>query len=147
LAADTPTDGNSTDEASTLLAELESLLQTFPEIQHDKILQHLHSLEPMSYLALDNSGDTLTQSQMLCADDKQKFLDAETDEINGLLKMNAWNIAGYLHFRKVLKSLTVFGPITASAPLMATSSNTKPAYVPMASSNNMALTILNPMPW
>ncbi len=44
----------------------------------------------MSFLALDNANDVLTQSQMLHASDKQEFLDAEDEEINGLLKMNAW---------------------------------------------------------
>jgi len=39
--------GNSTDTTSTLLAKLESILQTFPEIHNDKILQHLHSLDPI----------------------------------------------------------------------------------------------------
>ena len=27
---------------------------TFPEIQHDEILNHLHSLEPMSFIAHNN---------------------------------------------------------------------------------------------
>jgi len=82
--------GNSTDAVSTLLTELESLLHTFPEIQHDEILNHLHSLEPMSFLALDNANDTLTRSQMLRAPDKDHFLQAEDEEIHGLLKMNTW---------------------------------------------------------
>jgi len=34
---------------------------------------------------------TLMHSQMLNLTDKQQFLDAETNKINGLLKMNAWH--------------------------------------------------------
>jgi len=86
----TTKDGNSTNTTSTLLAELESILQTFPEISQDEILQHLHSVDPVSYLALDNANDMLTCSQMLKAPDMQQFLDAESNKINGLLKMNAW---------------------------------------------------------
>jgi len=44
----------------------------------------------MSFLALNNANDTLTHSQMLHALDKQEFLEAENDEINSLLQMNAW---------------------------------------------------------
>jgi len=44
----------------------------------------------MSFLAHNNANDTLTCSQMMLASDEKDFLDAETDEIHGLLKMNAW---------------------------------------------------------
>jgi len=53
-------------------------------------LSHLHSLEPMSFLALNNASDTLTRSQMLHAHDKDDFLQAEDNELSGLLKMNSW---------------------------------------------------------
>jgi len=48
------TDSNSTDATSMLLAELKGILQTFLEITNDGVLNHLHSLELMSFLALDN---------------------------------------------------------------------------------------------
>jgi len=44
----------------------------------------------MSFLALNNANDTLTHSQMLRAHDKNDFLQAEDNKLNGLLKMNAW---------------------------------------------------------
>jgi len=44
----------------------------------------------MPFLALNNANDTLTRSQMLCTTDKQEFLNAKSDEINGLLQMNVW---------------------------------------------------------
>jgi len=56
---------------STLLAELENILQIFPEINEDNYLQHLHSVELIAYLTLDNTHDMLTRSQMLKAHDKQ----------------------------------------------------------------------------
>jgi len=49
----------------------------FPKIQNDEILHHLHSVELMSFLALNNANDTLTRSQVMCAPDKQDFLNAE----------------------------------------------------------------------
>jgi len=76
--------------SQSLLTKLESILQTFTEITHDEVLTQLHYLEPMSFLALDNAGDTLTCSQMMHAPDKKDFINAKSDKINGLLKRNAW---------------------------------------------------------
>jgi len=73
-----------------MLAELDHILQSFPHLQPDNILQHLPALNPLSFLALDNANDTLTRSQMLRASDKQEFLTAEEPELNGLCKMNVW---------------------------------------------------------
>jgi len=89
-SSDSTTNGNSTEPVSTLLAELESILHTFPEIQHDEILHHLNTLEPMSFIALNNANDTLMQSQMLHTPDKQEFLNAKDDKIKGLIQMDAW---------------------------------------------------------
>jgi len=77
------------DTISTLLAKLESILHTFPEIQMMRS-STIHSIKPMSFLALNNANNTLTCSQMLHASDKQEFLNSESDEINGLLIMNTW---------------------------------------------------------
>jgi len=87
---DDPQDGNSSDPASAMLAELTKLLHSFPQLQPDNVLQNLPALNPLSFLALDNANDTLTCSQMLRTHDKQAFLDAEEQEINGLLDMHVW---------------------------------------------------------
>jgi len=84
------TNGNSSDTTSTMLAELNSILKSFPHIQPDEVLQHLPALSPLSFLVLDNTNDTLTQSQMLKAEDKQEFLDAKEVELQGLLNMRVW---------------------------------------------------------
>jgi len=81
-------EGNSSDPTSSMLAELDDILQTFPYIQPDDVLQHLPALNPLSFLALDNANDTLTHSQMLCAPDKQNFLDAEEQELNECLEVS-----------------------------------------------------------
>jgi len=47
-------------------------------------------VEPLSFVALNNANNTLTRSQMLQAHDCQQFLDAESNEINGLINMNTW---------------------------------------------------------
>jgi len=60
-----------------MLAKLDNILQSFPQLQQDDILQHLPgALNPLSFLALNNANNTLTQSQMLCASNKQEFLTA-----------------------------------------------------------------------
>jgi len=84
------TNGNSSDTTSTMLAELDSILQSFPHIQPDEVLQHLPALSPLSFLVLDNTNDTLTQSQMLKAEDKQEFLDAKEAKLQGLLDTHVW---------------------------------------------------------
>jgi len=81
-----PNDSNestSSDPTSTMIAELDAILQSFPQLQPDDILQHLPSLDPISFLALDNANDTLTCSQMLQAPDKQEFLQAKETELKG----------------------------------------------------------------
>jgi len=78
-------DGNSSEITSSLLAKLDSILQTFPQLQPDDILQHLPAVNPLSFLALDNANDMLTHSQMLKASDKPEFLKAEELELQGLL--------------------------------------------------------------
>jgi len=83
-------DGNSSEPTSAMLAKLTGLLQSFPQLQPNDVLQHLLALNPISFLALDNANDTLMCSQMLHAHDKQAFLDAEEQEINGLLDMHIW---------------------------------------------------------
>jgi len=88
-----PNDSNestSSDPTSAMIAELDAILQSFPQLQPDDILQHLPSLDPIWFLALDNANDTLTCSQMLWAPDKQEFLQAEETELKGLLDMNVW---------------------------------------------------------
>jgi len=83
-------EGNSSDPTASMLAELETILHSFPQISSDDILQQITSMNPLSFLALDNANDTLTRSQMLRAPDKQAFLDAEEVEIQGLFDMNVW---------------------------------------------------------
>jgi len=56
----------------------------------DSYLSQLASFDPMSYLALDNANDTLTCSQMLKAPDRDDFLTAEDDELQGLIDMQTW---------------------------------------------------------
>jgi len=73
-----------------MLAELDNILWSFPQLQPNGILQDLPALNPLSFLALDNANDTLTHSQMLHAPNKQDFLTAEEQELNGLLEMNVW---------------------------------------------------------
>jgi len=73
-----------------MLAELDTILQSFPQLQPDDIVQHLPALNSLLFLALDNANDTLTQSQMLRASDKQDFLTAKEQALNGLLEMNVW---------------------------------------------------------
>jgi len=51
--------GNSSDPASTMLAELDSILQSFPHIQPNDILQNLPALNPLSFLALNNALPSL----------------------------------------------------------------------------------------
>jgi len=72
-----------------MLAELDSILQSFAQLQPaDDILQNLTALNPLSFLALDNAGDTLTCSQMLKTMDKADFLNAEEVELQGLIGMD-----------------------------------------------------------
>jgi len=61
----TLSEGNSSDLTSAMLEELDTILQSFPQLQPDDIMQHLPALNPILFLALDNANDTLTRSQML----------------------------------------------------------------------------------
>ncbi len=74
-----------------MLAKLESILQSFPQLQPNA-LQNLPTLNFLSFLALDNANNSLTHRQMLQAPDKQDFLNSEETELKGLLAMNIWNI-------------------------------------------------------
>jgi len=69
---------------------LDDILQSFPQLQLDDILQNLLVLNPLTFLALDNASDMFTHSQMLCATEKQDFLNTEEQELQDLLEMNVW---------------------------------------------------------
>jgi len=39
---------------------------------------------------MNNTSDMLTQSKMMQAHNKQDFLNAREEELNGILQMNTW---------------------------------------------------------
>ena len=49
---------------------------------------YLNDLEPYVFSAIDFSNDVLMQSQMMCAPDKDRFLEAQENEIRGLEQKN-----------------------------------------------------------
>ena len=52
---------------------------------------YLNDLEPYIFSAIDFSNDVLTQSQMLHAPDKDRFFEAQENEIRGLEHEHVFN--------------------------------------------------------
>jgi len=109
-------DGNSSMATSSLLAKLDSILQTFPQFQPDDVLQHLPELNPQMFLALNNANDTLTHSQMLKAPNRPEFLKAKESELQGLLDIHihktkiCWNKGGIPLVLSVVWLFLVYSP-------------------------------------
>jgi len=82
---------------------------------------------------------------MLHASNKQEFLNAEMDEINGLLKMNAWK---YCHISTLPSGAQLINSVWSYCHKRMVDGhllNTKHAYVLTGDNKNMALTFSSHM--
>jgi hypothetical protein len=64
--------------------------QEAPDNDYNTCLHQLGEASIQATLALDNKGDTLTQSQMFKTPVKEQFIQAEIPEINGLASMDVF---------------------------------------------------------